>query len=225
LGALFGKQCFEGLRPFSKRLFPATVAPKPESKKEERKMIAKVKMNSSISATISYCCRSDKDATVIACNGTTSQVDRELLIKQFQAQADQRPELKNKIMQIIISHSPEDTAKLAGKKEDEILQDYIQRLAKGKGKNAGLDLTQTQFVAIRHAEKGHIHYHLLANMVDNQGERLKDNNIGYKAKGASIDITKQHGLTRAISKELKQELEMEIKAPEQTQRKGFSMGR
>ena len=190
-------------------------------------MIAKVKMNSSIGATIGYCCRSDKSVQVIACNGTTNQADRELLTKQFQAQANQRPDLKNKIMQIIISHSPEDTAKLGGKKEDEILQDYIKRLAQGKGKNEGLDLTQTQFIAFRHAEKGHIHYHLLANMVDNKGDRLKDSNIGYKAKSASIDITKQHGLTRAISKELKEELQKElvIKAPEQTQWQGFKRGR
>ena len=192
-------------------------------------MIAKVKMNSSIKATIAYCCKSAKDATVIACNGTTGQVDTQLLIKQFQGQADQRPDLKNKIMHIIISHSPEDTLKLSEINEQKIMSDYIQRLARGKGKNEGLDLFQTQFVAIRHNDKGHVHYHLLANMVDNNGERLKDSNIGYKAKSASIDITKEHGLTRAISKELRHEIETKIQSKpievkiqsEQTRIRGF----
>jgi hypothetical protein len=187
-------------------------------------MIAKVKMNMSISATISYCCKDGKEAEVVLCNGASNKVDGQLLIKQFEAQAQQRPELKNKIMQFIISHSPEDNGKLTKQKENEILKDYFEKLGHGKGKNEGFDISQTQFVAIRHNEKKHIHYHVLVNMVDNKGERLKDSNIGYKAKSASIDITKKHGLTRAISKELKAEL-AEKETQKQTPQKNFRIGR
>ena len=165
-------------------------------------MIAKVKMNVSIGATIGYCCKQEnlETAEVILQNGTTDQLNAKLLTRQFEMQAMQKPDLKNKIMHIILSHSPEDMDKIRGK-EEVILSDYLQRLAQGKGKNEGLDLMNTQFVVIKHKDKKHTHYHILANMVDNKGERLKDSNIGYKAKSASIDITKKHDLTKAISPE------------------------
>lgn len=180
-------------------------------------MFAKVKMNGSIGATIGYCSKDEKKAEIILANGASDKLNTHLLIKQFEAQAEQRPDLKHKIMQLIISHSPEDQLKLAGEKEMEILEDYIQRLAQGKGKNEGLNLKETQFIAIKHSDKKHIHYHVLINMVDNNGERVKDNNIGYKAKSASIDITKKHNLTRPISKELKAELAEKLEAKEQKQ--------
>jgi len=165
-------------------------------------MIAKVKMNVSIGATIGYCCKQEQQevAEIVLSNGTTEELNAKLLTRQFEMQAMQKPDLKNKIMHIILSHSPEDSAKIEEKEED-ILNDYLQRLAQGKGKNEGLDLMNTQFVVIKHKDKKHTHYHILANMVDNKGERLKDSNIGYKAKSASIDITKKHDLTKAISPE------------------------
>lgn len=165
-------------------------------------MIAKAKMNVSIGGSIGYCSKGEKQeiSEVLMSNGCTEKMDAKLLTAQFELQASQRKEAKGKIMHIIISHSPKDNEKIQGK-EKAIIKDWISELAKSKGKNEGLDLSNTQYVVFKHKDKEHTHYHLLVNMVDNNGKRLKDNNIGLKAKATSMEITKKYDLTKAISPE------------------------
>lgn len=172
-------------------------------------MISKILSSKSIGATIGYCLRECKGAQILAVGGVTGLKNPKLMIWQFEQQALAKPDLKNKLMHIIVSHPPEDRERIRGK-EIEILSSFFTGLAKGNGKGARTNLTSTQFVVIKHNDKDHPHYHILANMVDNQGERLNDSNIGIRGKSVSIAVTNKFGLTRAVSKEYKEKMKQKI---------------
>ena len=73
----------------------------------------------------------------------------------------------------------------------------------------GVDVAKTQFAIIKHKDRAHVHYHLVANMVGNDGKRFNIDYIGLKAKDISKEITRQYELTPAISKEQRAILEAE----------------
>jgi hypothetical protein len=117
-------------------------------------------------------------------------------------QASQNPNIQKNCMHIILSHHPDDGRKIAGR-EPELLTDYLNGL-----KRKGIDFSETQYIIYKHNDKGHEHYHMVANMVNNEARRFNDSHIGYKAKYTSKEITKQYGLTPAVNK-LMQKMVME----------------
>jgi hypothetical protein len=45
-----------------------------------------------------------------------------------------------------------------------------------------MGITETQFAITKHVDKDHPHLHIIANLVNNKGEAIKDNWIGLKGK-------------------------------------------
>ena len=54
----------------------------------------------------------------------------------------------------------------------------------------------------KHTDKDHLHLHILANMVNNKGETIKDNYIGLRGKKAAQLITIGYKLREAEGKDL-----------------------
>ena len=65
-----------------------------------------------------------------------------------------------------------------------------------------MKITDTQFAIVKHIDKNHSHLHILANLVNNNGETIKDNWIGLKGKKVAQKLTQKYGLKEAISKDL-----------------------
>lgn len=146
---------------------------------------------------VKYATQTHKQHEVILSNGVRNSNPSDT-IKDFQMQASLNERIRKNCIHIIVSHSPDDSQKIAGK-EEAIWKDYLQNL-----KARGIDFADTQYIIYRHNDKGHIHYHMVANMVNNEGHRFKDSHIGYKAKYASKELTKQYQLTPAVNKQLQQ---------------------
>lgn len=67
---------------------------------------------------------------------------------------------------------------------------------------AEIGITNTQFVITKHTDKAHLHMHVIANMVDNNGNTIKDNWISYRGKQAAQQLTQEYKLISAVKKDL-----------------------
>lgn len=158
-------------------------------------MISKIlKARSNFQGTILYATQSNKNHEVVISNGVRDY-DPQKTIMDFNRQAALNNNIKKMSFHMALSHHPNDTTKIQNK-EKEILEAYLDKL-----KTKGFDLSQTQYIVYKHNDRPHTHYHLLANYVCNDGQRLVDSNIGLKAKYASKELTKELNLTPAIKKE------------------------
>lgn len=74
----------------------------------------------------------------------------------------------------------------------EIAKEYLREMK----------IVDTQFAIVKHMDKDHSHLHIIANLVNNKGEAIKDNWIGLKGKKISQKLTRHYGLKEAVSKNL-----------------------
>ena len=64
-------------------------------------------------------------------------------------------------------------------------------------------ITDTQYAIIKHIDKDHPHLHIIANLVNNKGEAIKDNWIGLRGKKIAQKLTLKYDLKQAIIKRFK----------------------
>ena len=154
-------------------------------------MITKVNYSKSPAKTINYILNPKKGAHVVLAKGVSSMSDVDMLVKDFERQSALRPSLSVKAVHIPISFHVNDKAMLESH-ADEILNDWIRHM----GKNG---YRFDQYIVGRHHDKDdkNPHFHLMANVVLNDGTRANLANIGKAAKEASISVTEQWHLTPA----------------------------
>ena len=154
-------------------------------------MITKVTYSKSPAKTINYILNPKKGAHVVLAKGVSSMSDVDMLVKDFERQSALRPSLSVKAVHMPISFHVNDTAMLESH-ADEILNDWIRHM----GKNG---YRFDQYIVGRHHDKDdkNPHFHLMANVVLNDGTRANLANIGKAAKEASISVTEQWHLTPA----------------------------
>ena len=126
------------------------------------------------------------------------------MVQDFELQASMNPRIRQAVFHCSLSHHPDDSFRIYGKESD-ILLSWLAGMKQKKG----IDFAKTQFAIIKHKDRAHVHYHLVANMVGNDGKRFNIDYIGLKAKDISKEITRQYELTPAISKERRAALEAE----------------
>jgi hypothetical protein len=165
-------------------------------------MISKIlKARSNFKSIVEYAVKENKNHQVILSNGVRDY-DTKKTIADFTLQASNNKNIRKMAFHMVLSHSPKDTEKIKGKEKD-ILENYLAKLKDGQ-----IDFSNTQYIVYKHADKEHVHYHLLANYVTNDFKRLNDSNIGLKAKAASKALTLELNLTPAIKEKVKQHIEL-----------------
>ena len=115
-----------------------------------------------------------------------------LMSDDFLRQAEDRPSKTQACFHAALSFVP-------GKKPAEELMVEIARKYLEK-----LGISDTQFAITKHTDKAHLHLHIIANMVDNRGEPIKDSWIGLKGKRVAQALTKAYNLISAEGKNLAQ---------------------
>ena len=73
-----------------------------------------------------------------------------------------------------------------------IAKEYLERMK----------LTNTQFAIPKGTDRKHIHLHIVANMVDNNGKLILDSVLGLRGKKTAQQLTEQYKLVPAKSKNL-----------------------
>src|SRR5665647_1861633 len=152
-------------------------------------MISKVVIGKTFYGACRYVCMDKKKAVVLDSEGVRDY-DYKLMAKDFEWQQSMRPSLTKAVFHGIISFYPGE--KIEDKIMTEIAREYL----------AEMKITDTQFAIVKHIDKNHSHLHVLANLVNNNGETIKDNWIGLKGKKVAQQLTQKYGLKEAISKDL-----------------------
>lgn len=165
-------------------------------------MITKVLYSKNPAATINYVMNQKKKAEIYLSKGISSLFDVKRIIKDFETQSALHPTLEVKAVHIPMSFHVWDTA-ILNEHDSEILQDWIDRM-----ESHGYRFDQ--YLIARHHDKDHKnpHWHLVGNVVQNDGSRANLANIGEAAREASIFVTEKWGLTSA--KHEKQEMIAEL---------------
>lgn len=65
-----------------------------------------------------------------------------------------------------------------------------------------LDIVNTQYAIVKHTDRAHLHLHILANMVDNDGKPIKDGWIGLRGKKVAQRLIRKYDLIPAEGKHL-----------------------
>lgn len=68
---------------------------------------------------------------------------------------------------------------------------------------ADLGIVNTQYAISKHTDKAHLHLHIVANMVNNDGKSIKDSYIGLRGKKIAQKLTQEYKLVPALEKNLK----------------------
>lgn len=66
-----------------------------------------------------------------------------------------------------------------------------------------LGIVNTQYAISKHTDKAHLHLHIVANMVNNDGKSIRDSYIGLRGKKIAQRLTQQYNLVPALEKNLK----------------------
>ena len=152
-------------------------------------MISKVVIGSGFYGACRYVCMDQKRAVVLETEGVRNY-HYKLMADDFKTQQHFRPSLNKAVFHGILSFYPGE--KIPDETMIEIAKKYLEELK----------INNTQYAITKHTDKDHQHLHILANLVNNNGETIKDNWIGLRGKNAAQKLTLQYNLKIAEGKNL-----------------------
>jgi Relaxase/Mobilisation nuclease domain len=172
-------------------------------------MISKICVGHSFYGSVRYICHELKKAEILAVEGVRGH-DHKLMIQDFERQHSLRPEKKQACFHGILSFYPGE--KPTDNTIVEIAGKYLD----------GLNIRNTQYAIVKHRDKAHLHVHLIANMVDNDGKSIADNWIALRAKKQAQKLTLEYKLEQGLSKKLSLTQYQNLREPEQYQYKIYA---
>lgn len=152
-------------------------------------MISKVVIGKTFYGACRYVCMDRNRAVVLDTEGVRDY-DYKLMAKDFELQQGLRPSLTKAVFHGIISFYPGE--KIEDKMMAGIAKEYLNEMK----------IIDTQFAIVKHIDKNHVHLHIIANLVNNNGDAIKDSWIGLRGKKVSQSLTLKYGLKVANSKNL-----------------------
>lgn len=130
-------------------------------------------------------------ATVLECDGVRGH-DYRIMSDDFIMQQQLRPEKEKACFHCALSFYPREV--LSDTLMAEIAKEYLRKL----------NISNTQFAITKHTDRRHIHLHIVANLVDNNGRVISDSFLGLRGKKTAQQLTVQYNLVPAIRKNLEQ---------------------
>jgi hypothetical protein len=129
------------------------------------------------------------EAEVLATEGVRGH-DYRLMAEDFNRQHELRPSKKQACFHSVLSFYPGENPGDAT--ITEIARNYLK----------GLGIINTQYAIVKHSDKKHVHVHILANMVNNDGKVISDSWIGFKGKKLAQQLTQEYKLIQVERKNL-----------------------
>lgn len=114
-----------------------------------------------------------------------------LMAEDFIRQQQMRPSKKLACFHGILSFYPGE--KPSNEMMKEIAKKYLDQLG----------IVNTQYAVSKHTDKAHLHLHIVANMVNNDGKSISDSYIGLRGKKIAQRLTQEYKLIPALEKDLK----------------------
>jgi len=109
--------------------------------------------------------------------------DYKLMAEDFIAQSELRPSKQKACFHAALSFYPGE--KPSDETMIQIAREYLEELG----------IVNTQYAIVKHTDRAHLHLHILANMVDNDGKPIKDGWIGLRGKKVAQRLTRKYEQT------------------------------
>jgi len=138
--------------------------------------------------TCRYICQKS-GAEVLIAEGVRGH-NFKVMAEDFINQQQMRPGKEKACFHSILSFHPKE------KPSDEIMMEIARKYLQHLG------IVNTQFAVSKHTDKAHLHLHIVANMVDNNGKVISDSWIGLRGKKIAQQLTQEYNLIPAIQKDL-----------------------
>jgi hypothetical protein len=113
----------------------------------------------------------------------------EVMTDDFEQQRRINPSLGRAVWHTSISFPPEEKEQLTNDKMAAIALDYLQ----------GMGLAQGQYAVIRHDDRPHPHFHIVANRVADNGKTVSDGLNYARSEKLLRELEKKYGLTPVVS--------------------------
>jgi len=153
-------------------------------------MIAKVVLTGkSFSETCEYLEREESLSEVIAVEGVRGH-DPRLMAEDFEWQHRLMPEKEKPVFHSVVSFPPGE--RLDNEQLVPLLDDYLVRIG----------MVNTQHAFVKDLDKEHLHVHVLANRVNNDGEPIGKGLIIERSIKAARELTAEYGLQQHEGKRL-----------------------
>lgn len=151
-------------------------------------MIGKIIAGTSFAGTVGYVMK--EQSRILATDGVTPPNVREM-VQDFKDQTLLNTRLKNAVGHISLSFSSKDAPHMTDALMTQIAKEYMQKM----------NITDTQYLLVRHLDQPHPHCHLVYNRVGNNGQTISDKNIKIRNAKVCRALTGKYGLHLASGKE------------------------
>ena len=151
-------------------------------------MIGKLKKGSSFGGCILYVTGKD-EAKIIASDGVLLGTNAEIT-QSFELQRQLNPRIKKPVGHIALSFKPEDKPRLTDEFMAKIALEYMQMM----------DITDTQFIIVRHHNTDNPHCHIVYNRINNEGKLISDRNDYRCNEQVTKALKSKYGLTYGTDK-------------------------
>jgi hypothetical protein len=128
-------------------------------------MIGKTILGKSFQGIVEYLFSKKEGEAELLLSQGIRDYDKKLMIQDFEDTRSLRPTIGNAVWHSCISFHQSDKDKLSNNLMKEIAEKFIQEM--------GLD--KSQYLVVRHKDRGHDHFHVLANRITMDGQVVKDN--------------------------------------------------
>jgi hypothetical protein len=153
-------------------------------------MIGKVFLTSKgFGETCLYVRREESQSQVLAAEGVRTH-DLRLMTADFEWQRRLMPDKENPVFHGSLSFPPGERVEDA--RLVEISKEYLRRI----------EMVNTQYVLVKHTDKAHLHVHIVANRVNNDGEPIGRGLIIERSIKAARELTEEYGLRQDQGKRL-----------------------
>ena len=151
-------------------------------------MIGKLKKGASFGGCVRYVTGKD-EAKILASDGVLLGTNAEI-VQSFELQRQLNPRIKKPLGHIALSFKPEDKPRLTDEFMAKIALEYMQMM----------DITDTQFIIVRHHNTDNPHCHIVYNRINNEGKLISDRNDYRRNEQVTKALKSKYGLTYGTDK-------------------------
>ena len=151
-------------------------------------MIAKNKKGKSFGGCVRYVLNEGHE--ILAAEGVVAE-DAATIVRDFAIQRSGRPEILRPVGHIAVSFSPDDSERMTNDFMLTLAHEYMQEM----------NISNTQYIVVRHHNTDHEHFHIVYNRIDNDLKLISVNNDYHRNVAACKKLKDRHGLTYGVGKE------------------------
>lgn len=161
-------------------------------------MIGKTIIGRSFAGCVSYqFTKLDQDKGELLLSRGVRDYSAEAMTNDFEQQRRLNPSLGRAVWHTSISFPPEEKEQLTNDKMAAIALDYLQ----------GMGLAQGQYAVIRHDDRPHPHFHIVANRVADNGKTVSDGLNYARSEKLLRRLEEKYGLAPVVSQDKRLSLE------------------